>query len=200
MSERATAYVRGLGLPDAAERLFLLLAERTRSSSYEDRESPMGLLLEDADLPALAAQLGTGVPELRERLRALKTAVRMDVLEHRDGAFEIVYGPCYTDRPKTAARAARGEVGAVQAFTLPGWERYSTWGLEEVHGRRDLGHMYAQLYRNTDNPNDAPRIWITPPRHVLTTVDELADAIAAQIAPYMPVTMPGEVLKTWLKY
>lgn len=41
-------------------------------------------------------------------------------------------------------------------LNLPGWERYSTWGWDS----RD-GELYAQLYRNSDDPRDMPRVWIS---------------------------------------
>ncbi|MEV3925888.1 hypothetical protein [Actinomadura coerulea] len=128
--------------------------------------------------------------------------VRMDILEHRDGVWEIVYGPSYTNpKPPTRRRirvASDAEVQAVQPFAMPGWEHYSTWGFEEVHGRRDLGHMYAQLYLNTDDRDGKPRIWITPPRHTLTTIDQLAEAIATEIAPRMGITIPPELIRDYL--
>lgn len=84
-------------------------------------------------------------------------------------------------------------IDGIQAFTMPGWDDYSTWGYED-----GLGHFYAQLYRNSDDRDAAPRIWITPPQHVATTVDELAEAIAAAVAPYEAVPPPAEVIKIWL--
>jgi hypothetical protein len=41
-------------------------------------------------------------------------------------------------------------------LNLPGWERFSTWGWDS----RD-GELYAQLYRDTDDPRDMPRVWIS---------------------------------------
>jgi hypothetical protein len=41
------------------------------------------------------------------------------------------------------------------------------------------------------DPSAQPRIWITPPRYVVTTVDELAKAIA----PYEVVPLPVEMIK-----
>lgn len=70
MSHRAVAYVQGrrLAAPDAA-RVFLLLAEHTKSSSLDDDETPMGLLLNDADIPGLAAGLGIDTDNFRDLLR-----------------------------------------------------------------------------------------------------------------------------------
>ncbi|MFF4414542.1 hypothetical protein ACFYY8_18610 [Streptosporangium sp. NPDC001559] len=97
-------------------------------------------------------------------MRALKSTVRTDVLEHGDGVWETVYGSSYTGRTRAApARPADASIGAIQAFTMPGWE----WGYDV-----GLGHLYAQLYRNDDDRDAAPRIRITPPGHVATTVDE----------------------------
>jgi hypothetical protein len=41
-------------------------------------------------------------------------------------------------------------------LSLPGWERFSIWGWD----RRD-GELYAQLYRNSDDPRGMPRVWIS---------------------------------------
>ncbi|MEU9835928.1 hypothetical protein AB0D67_30710 [Streptosporangium sp. NPDC048047] len=191
MSERAIAYVQSLGLTDrTAERVFLLLAERTRA----DEQSPvMGLQLREVDIPDLAARAGMDTQQFRDLLRALKTMVRMDVLEH-DGGWEIVYGPAYTTpQPPSPARTGPVGIGAIQPFTMPGWDDYSTWGQEE-----GLGHLYAQLYRNGDNPGAAPRIWITPPRYLVQTIDELAAAIASAITPYAGGCVPPEAIKRWL--
>jgi len=201
MSKRAVAYVQGccLSNPDAT-RVFLTLAERTAPSSLDDSESPMGLLLDDADIPVLAAGLGINADRFRSLLRELRDLVPMDVLEHRDGTWEIVYGPSYTNQKPPQPRPVQDgdDIGSVNAFTMPGWENYSTWGLDRPLGRADLGHLYAQLYLNCDDPNASPRIWITPPKYVLTTLDELAQAIAAEIAPYAPVRIPPEVIRIWL--
>lgn len=78
-------------------------------------------------------------------------------------------------------------------FTMPGWERFSTWGEMELQG-----HLWAQLYLNEDDRDAAPRIWITPPRYVPCTVDELTEAIAAAIAPYEAVPPPPGLIKAWL--
>ena len=101
MSERAIAYVRERNLvdPDAA-RVLLLLAGRTDALSIEDPWSPMGLLLSDCDIPAVAATLNLGADRFRDVLRQLRDIVPMDVLEHRDGTWEIVYGPSYTSSPQ----------------------------------------------------------------------------------------------------
>jgi hypothetical protein len=42
------------------------------------------------------------------------------------------------------------------ALYLPGWERYSIWGWD---GRE--GSLFAQLWRNTDDRDAEPSIWIT---------------------------------------
>jgi hypothetical protein len=42
------------------------------------------------------------------------------------------------------------------ALDLPGWEDFSVWGWDA----RD-GELYAQLWRNTDDPRDMPRVWIS---------------------------------------
>src|SRR5258708_25876454 len=128
--------------------------------------APMGLLLADADLPGLAAGLGISADRVRNVLRQLRDLVPMDVLEHPDGVWEMVYGPGYTDPQPQPARDGDA-VGSRNMFTLPGWEDYSTWGMDAPLGLPEHAYLYAQLYRNTDNPADAPRIWITPPRYVL---------------------------------
>jgi hypothetical protein len=196
VSKRAIAYVqsRRLADPDAA-RVFLLLAERTHASSFGDEMAPMGLLLADADLPGLAAGLGISADRVRNVLRQLRDLVPMDVLEHPDGVWEMVYGPGYTD-PQSARDG--DAVGSRNMFTLPGWEDYSTWGMDAPLGLPEHAYLYAQLYRNTDNPADAPRIWITPPRYVLATLDQLAEAIATEIAPYEPIPLPPELIRSWM--
>ncbi len=82
---------------------------------------------------------------------------------------------------------------SVRAFTMPGWDHHSTWGEEE-----GLGHFYAQLYRNSDDRDGPPLIWITPPRHVVTSIDALAEAIAAAIGPFEPVPPPAVAIKAWM--
>lgn len=83
---------------------------------------------------------------------------------------------------------------SIQPFTMPGWDDYSTWGYEE-----GMGHYYAQLYRNSDDSDGPPRIWITPPRYLPRTVDELAETIATAIAPHEAVSPPAAAIKRWLK-
>ena len=56
----------------------------------------LGLNLDNADIPRLAAKAGMEAEEFRRQLRRLKSVVRMDVFEHSDGVWEIVYGPSYT--------------------------------------------------------------------------------------------------------
>jgi hypothetical protein len=167
VSKRAIAYVqsRRLADPDAA-RVFLLLAERTQASSFGDELAPLGLLVADTDLPGLAAEVGINADRFRNVLRQLRDLVPMDVLEHPDGVWEIVYGPGYTDPPSLPARDGE-PVGFRNVFAMPGWESYSTWGRDEPLGLSEHAYLYAQLYRNSDDPDDAPRIWITPPRRLL---------------------------------
>jgi hypothetical protein len=82
---------------------------------------------------------------------------------------------------------------SIRTFSLPGWDDYSTWGEEE-----GLGHLYAQLYANHDDPDGPPRVWITPPGFVVRTVDELSEAISTQIRPHLPMNLPAEVVKMYL--
>lgn len=201
MSRHATAYVNSLGITDATVRTVLqLLAERTDAPGDprrpDDIPDIMGVHLQDSDLPALAVRAGLDPEEFREQLRALKQHVKMDVLEHSDGLWEIVYGPSYTRPPKPRSAEADLTRGGPHPFWLPGWEKYSTWGYEQdLSGHR---HLYAQLIPNQDGPDAEPRIWITPPGHTVQTVDELAEVIAESIAPYEPVRMPGVLIKRWL--
>lgn len=198
MSKRAIAYVQGRRLadPDAAG-VFLMLAERTHASSFDDELAPMGLLLADTDLPGLAAELGVDAERFRRVLRKLRDLVPMDVLEHPDGVWEIVYGPSYTNpspRPATDSEV----VGSRNAFALPGWEKYSTWGKDEPLGLSEHAYLYAQLYRNTDNPDDPSRVWVTPPRYVPATLDELAEAIAIEISRHEPIPLPPALIRSWM--
>lgn len=197
MSRDAVKYVRGRNLADPnAARVLMLLAERTQTGSDlgGDPCYAMGLELRDAEIPALAAQIGFEPEQFRRLLRQLKTAVPMDVLEHDDGVWEIVYGTAYTDpKPPRRAKFDETNIPEMKAFEFPGWERFSTWGAEA-----GLGHLYAQLYLNTDERDAEPRIWITPPRYVVRTVDELAEAIAAAIAPYQRIPPPPEVIRMFL--
>jgi hypothetical protein len=82
---------------------------------------------------------------------------------------------------------------SIYGFEMPGWNDYSTWGEEE-----GLGHLYAQLYTNSDDPHDPPLIWITPPKYMIRTVDELASAIAEAIVPFEAVPVPASIIKRWL--
>ena len=199
MSERAIAYVRERNLvdPDAA-RVLLLLAGRTDALSIEDPWSPMGLLLSDCDIPAVAATLNLGADRFRDVLRQLRDIVPMDVLEHRDGTWEIVYGPSYTSSPQPRLAQDGEAIEGRNAFGMPGWEQYSMWGLDTPLGRTEDAYLYAQLYRNTDDPDDRPRIWITPPQYILTSLDQLAEAIAIELAPYEPIQLPTELIRAWL--
>ncbi len=144
---------------------------------------------------------GIDADRFRGVLRELRNLVPMDVLEHSDGTWEIVFGLPYTNPPEPPQpRPAedRDDIGGVNPFTMPGWESYSTWGLDQPLGLTDQGYLYAQLYLNTDNPGAAPRIWITPPRYAPVTLDQLAQAIATEIAPYEPVPMPPSAIRLWL--
>ena len=40
-------------------------------------------------------------------------------------------------------------------LALAGWDDYSVWGWDD-------GCLYAQLWQNTDNCREAPRVWIAP--------------------------------------
>ncbi|MFD3683109.1 hypothetical protein [Streptomyces sp. NPDC058613] len=71
--------------------------------------------------------------------------------------------------------------------------RESIWGYEE-----GLGHLYAQLFANQDDPDAEPRIWITPPSYLVRDVDELAGAIAEALTPYVSVPVPAVLVKSWL--
>jgi hypothetical protein len=134
--------------------------------------------------------LSLGANRFRDVLRKLRDIVPMDVLEHQDGTWEIVYGPSYTS--PLPPRPVKEAIGGRNIFGLPGWERYSTWGLDTPLGRADDAYLYAQLYRNTDDPNSRPRIWITPPRYILTTLDQLAEAASIEIAPHEPVSAAAQ--------
>jgi hypothetical protein len=114
MSERAIAYVRERNLvdPDAA-RVFLLLAGRTNALPIEDPWSPMRLLLSDCDIRAVAATLNLGADRFHDVLRQLRDIVPMDVLEHRDGTWEIVYGPSYTSSPQPRLKGGCTAASAV---------------------------------------------------------------------------------------
>ncbi|WP_127354809.1 hypothetical protein [Actinacidiphila soli] len=140
--------------------MFLLLAERTPAlGDPRDEDPAMGLELHDVDIPDLAARAGIDATEFRRLLRVLKESVPMDVLEHADGVWEIVYGPSYTDRKKpTPGTGATREVpdASPQAFGMPGWIRYSTWGYEDGLGQR----MAAQV---ADDPRAERRRRLTEP-------------------------------------
>jgi hypothetical protein len=202
MSQRAVAYVQGCHLADpVATRVFLALAERTTPSWADSDDSPMGLIISDADIPGLADGLGIDADRFRDLLRELRDLVPMDVLEHSDGTWEIVYGPPYTSPPPPPQpRPAEDgdDIGPVNPFTMPGWESYSTWGMDKPLGLADQGYLYAQLYRNIDDPGAAPLVWITPPRYAPTTLDQLAQAIATEITPYEAIPVPPSAIRTWL--
>jgi hypothetical protein len=198
VSKNAIAYVHSRNIADEkARRVFLALAEHTKaegaSSRPEGVADSFGLELWDTEIPAIAGRTGLDVEQFRRQLRELKRHVRMDILEHSDGLWEIVYGPSYTEpaRPRLAAPDLMR--GGPHPFWMPGWEQYSTWGYEE-----GLGHLYAQLIPNQDGPDAEPRAWITPPRYVVRDVDELAAAIAEALTPYVPVPLFAELVKSWL--
>ncbi|KUN57765.1 hypothetical protein AQJ46_45970 [Streptomyces canus] len=89
---------------DIARRVFVLLAKRTHTPGDarrpEDVPEVMGLELRPGDIPVLALHAQLSPDELRQRLRDLKRHARMDVLEHPDGVWEIVYGPAYAQPPR----------------------------------------------------------------------------------------------------
>jgi hypothetical protein len=147
VSRQAVAHVQGRNLADpVAARVFLTLAEHTAPSGHPNDDGPMGVLLNDADVPALAAGLGIDADRFRSLLRELRDLVPMDVLEHSDGTWEIVYGPPYTsppEPPQPRPAEAGDEIGPVNPFTMPRWESYSTWGLDKPLGRADLSYLYA---------------------------------------------------------
>jgi hypothetical protein len=201
VSRQAVAYVERLSITDRdAKRMFLLLAKRTttRADPYRPEDIPdvMGLELSDANIHELAAHTGTSAEEFRQQLRGLKQHVRMDVLEHPDGVWEIVYGPMYERLSVPRPPEPDLTQGGPHPFWMPGWEKFSTWGYETGPGGHR--HLYAQLNLNIDGPDAQPRIWIAPPRYVVQSIDELADAIAKAIAPYGPVPPPASEIKRWL--
>ncbi|MEV8323529.1 hypothetical protein [Kitasatospora sp. NPDC056731] len=198
MSDQAIKYVHQLAVADPlSKRVLLVLAQHTEpTTSMWGHEIPeiMGLDITETDLPTLAAQAGFAAEEFRQQLRQLKQHVKMDVLEHSDGTWEIVYGPSYTDKYSPIPQPVTEEnVGGLHDFAMPGWEYYSTWGWEE-----GLGHFYAQIIHNSDDRDATPRIWITPPRYVVRTIDELAQVIADEIAPYEPIRVPASVIKMYM--
>lgn len=189
MSQHAIAYVNSRNITDeTARRVFLAVAEQSKGEG-----DILGLNLWDAAIPALAQRAGLDADEFRRQLRTLKRHVRMDVLEHSDGLWEIVYGPSYTQPPRPRPVKADVVPDGPQAFWAPGWDHYSTWGYDE-----GLGCLYVQLFANQDDPDAAPRIWITPPSYQVRTVDELAAVIAEALTPYVSVRVPAEVVKSWL--
>jgi hypothetical protein len=100
------------------------------------------------------------------------------------------------DVRNTLSRLPRTVDGWVLA--MPGWESYSTWGRDEPLGLSEHAYLYAQLYRNSDDPDGAPRVWITPPKYVLATLDQLAEAIATEIAPYEAIPLPPALIRGWM--
>ncbi|MFE7709229.1 hypothetical protein ACFU6I_26290 [Streptomyces sp. NPDC057486] len=146
--------------------------------------------------PATRIVQKTDPDAFRQQLRRLQQHVKMDVLEHSDGLWEIVYGPSYTRPPKPRPAKPDLTQGGPHPFWLPGWERYSTWGYEQ--GPDGHQQLYAQLILNEDGADAEPRIWITPPRHTVQTIDELAEAIAEALGSYGPVPPPTAEVKRWL--
>ncbi|MFI6149652.1 hypothetical protein [Streptomyces sp. NPDC051109] len=189
MSQHAIAYVHSRNIGDeTARRVFLAVAEQSKGEG-----DVLGLNLWDADIPVLAQRAGIDADEFRHQLRTLKQHVRMDVLEHSDGLWEIVYGPTYTQPPRPRPVTPDAHRAGPQAFWMPGWDHYSTWGYDE-----GLDCLYAQLFANQDDPDAAPRIWITPPGYQVRTVGELAASIAEALTPYLPVPVAAEAVKAWL--
>jgi hypothetical protein len=45
---------------------------------------------------------------------------------------------------------------AVCPLWLDGWEKYSTWGFDT-----GVSSYFAVLYRNTDDPNEQPTVWLS---------------------------------------
>ncbi|MEU1879048.1 hypothetical protein ABZ470_17180 [Streptosporangium sp. NPDC020072] len=124
MSKHAIAYVQGLQLADPTVERVLLLVERT--NTWNQERPVMGLELRDADIPRFAVEVKMSAQEFRHLPCTMKNTVRMDVLEHSDRA------------PTAPAQPADAPIGAIQAFTMPGWDHYSTWGYDA-----GLGHLYA---------------------------------------------------------
>jgi hypothetical protein len=59
-------------------------------------------------------------------------------------------------------------------LNLRGWGRFSIWG---VDGRE--GHLFAQLWRDDDDGQGDPHVWVTPPKWPETRdLTELARQIA----------------------
>lgn len=198
MSRRAIDYVQSITISDPqSQRVLLALADRTRPSQFDQEPDPiLGLILHDSEIAQLADSIGIGEDAFRRILRELRDTVPMDVLEHSDGQWEIVYGPPYTNptsATSTVDTITEANVQNVHSFNMPGWENYSTWGYDT-----GLACLYAQLYLNQDDRDGRPRIWITPPQHVIIRINELAEVIATEIASFGPVSPPTEVVLFYL--
>jgi hypothetical protein len=62
-----------------------------------------------------------------------------------------------------------------RGLPLAGWDDYSIWGVDSASGS-----LFAQLWRNDDDPDADPRAWIMPPRWPDTRdLTDLARMIAA---------------------
>jgi hypothetical protein len=57
-------------------------------------------------------------------------------------------------------------IGPANSFWMPGWDQHSWWGWDER-----LEHFYAELFLNGDDHRERPRIWMSLPTFVATTVD-----------------------------
>lgn len=192
-------YMRSLQhVTDPVTRRILFLLARLTRSPFLGKDSPiLGVDIQDTDILGLARRAATTDDTFRSVLRSLRDSIPMDVLEHPNGLWEIVYGPQYTDPklqkplPKPVTDAT---VRGSHSFNMPGWDHYSTWGYDEGDG-----YMYAQLYRNHDNRDERPTIWITPTTgYSLSTIDQLAEAIAFEIAPFEAVPPAFIIIKNWL--
>lgn len=188
MSREAVEYVRGLGLPAGPRvRVFMVLA--LLASGRQPRTGMpdlMGLVVRDGDIAGLAGVAEVTEAGFREELGLLPARVR----ELTGGRTEIVFGPGCDSGPPGPDREA--EMAGRKGFAMPGWEDYSVWGYEEGAG------FWAQLWRNADDPDAGPRIWITPARGPVTSVSGLARAIARELAACEAVPPPAAVVRTWL--
>jgi len=199
VGERELAYVRGKAIDDPeVAHVFEAIAARTQPSRDEGADTIMGLDLHDADIPDLAAGIGLDGEQFRAALRRLRHHVRMNVGEHADGIWEIVYGPAF-DKPRMPTREEVDQAArhGPQPFWMPGWDAYSIWGYDT--DLSDGSHyLFAQLYRNDDDRDGPPRIWITPPDHMPRTRAELAEAIAARLGKHEIVPIPPVAIDDWL--
>jgi hypothetical protein len=63
-----------------------------------------------------------------------------------------------------------------RGLQLPGWDRYSIWGVDPVWGT-----LFAQLWRNPADGAplpEEPEAWIMPTRLFITSLQDLAREIA----------------------